>query len=280
MRVLHTAMLLLLAVPAWGASPATARAGWLEEFAAGKFAVVDLTHTMAVGMPSFSGQPNYLQELRAEYKRGFAMNSLLMLEHAGTHMDAPAHFAAGKATMEAVPAKDLVAPAVVIDFRTRSAGDPNATLGVEDLAAWERNLGRIPNGAVVILWTGWSDRWTTPDQYRNADSSGVLHFPGFSKAAADWLLKERKIAGVGTDTLSGDAGAATGPVVASTNTFVANSAEFPVHHLLNDRGKILLENLTGLENVPARDFWVVIGALTVGGGTGAPARILALVPKP
>ena len=72
-----------------------ARAGWVEEFAAGKFAVVDLTHTLAMGMPSFSGQPNYLQEKSAEYKRAFPMNSLLILEHAGTHMDAPSHFAEG-----------------------------------------------------------------------------------------------------------------------------------------------------------------------------------------
>ncbi|MEK7765385.1 MAG: cyclase family protein, partial [bacterium] len=205
-------MLLLLAVPA--------RAGWLEEFAAGKFAVVDLTHTLAMGMPSFSGQPNYLQEMSAEYKRAFKMNSLLMLEHAGTHMDAPVHFAEGGAAMEAVPAKDLVAPAVVVDFRARSARDPDATLGVEDLAAWERNLGRIPNGAFVILWTGWSDRWATPDRYRNADSSSVLHFPGFSKAAADWLLKERQAAGLGTDTLSADSGIAGGGVVYSTSTAV------------------------------------------------------------
>lgn len=271
MRVIRAAMLPLLVVPAW--------AGWVEEFAAGRFAVVDLSHTMAVGMPSFSGQPNYLQELSAEYKRGFAMNSLYMLEHAGTHVDAPSHFAPGKTAMDAVPAKDLVMPAVVVDFRKRTVENLNATLGVEDLVAWEKNLGRIPEGAVVILWTGWSDRWNDPDRYRGADSSGILHFPGFSRAAADWLVKERKIAGVGTDTLSGDAGAATGPVVSSTNTFVADSREFPVHHLLNDRGKILIENLTGLENVPPRDFWVVIGALKVGGGTGAPARILALVPK-
>ncbi len=234
MRLLHAAMLPLLAVPAW--------AGWLEDFAAGRFTVVDLSHTMAVGMPSFSGQPNYLQELSAEYKRGFAMNSLYVLEHAGTHMDAPSHFAKGQAAMDAVPAKDLVMPAVVVDFRKRATEDMNATLTVDDLAAWEKNLGRIPDGAMVILWTGWSDRWSDPDRYRNMDSSSVLHFPGFSRAAAEWLVKERRAAGVGTDTLSGDSGAATGPVTVTTTT-AADPNIFPVHRVLCDRGRYILENL-------------------------------------
>ncbi len=244
-------MLLLLAVPA--------RAGWLEEFAAGKFAVVDLTHTMAVGMPSFSGQPNYLQELSAEYKRGFAMNSLLMLEHAGTHMDAPAHLIQGGQEVSDLKLQNLWAPLFIINIASKSEKNAGYQMSPVDILDFEKNHGKIPAGGFVVASTGWDKHWSNPDRYRNV-VNGTMLFPTFSSETADLLLA-REIAGIGIDTLSPD-----GP-----------DSEFPVHHKILGAGKVILENLNNLSKVPHTGASIMALPLKIKGGAESPVRAVAII---
>ena len=189
---------------------------------------------------------------------GFWWRDLGFPEHAGTHLDAPRHCVPGAAAVGDIAAGQLVRPAVRIDARALCGGDPAWVLSAADVQGWEAEHGGVPEGAAVLLCTGW-------DAFR-ADAGlylgEPLAFPGFGGDAAR-LLVERGVAGIGIDTLSVDAGAAT---------------SFPVHRTALPAGLWQLEGLIGLDAVPPVGATLVVGALRLPGASGTPARVLALVP--
>src|SRR5262245_54687955 len=126
----------------------------------------------------------------------YAANNICMAEHGGTHMDAPIHFAQGARTADAVPLSSCIGPAVVIDVRPHAAADRDYRLTVDDIAEWEKHHGRIPSGAIVIMLSGWGAYWGDKLHYLGTDTHGDvanLHFPGFSKEAAELLVTQRDI---------------------------------------------------------------------------------------
>jgi len=135
-------------------------------------------------------------------------------------------------------------------------------LTAEDITAWEQANGRVPQNAVVMMYTGWEERWTDFDKYKNADGTGTLHFPGFSLEAAKLLAEERNVAGIGIDTLSVDYGM---------------SKDFAVHHAVHGRGKYHIENVANLGAVPAAGAELVVAPIKIENGTGGPARIFAII---
>lgn len=185
-----------------------------------------------------------------------------MLEHYGTHLDAPAHFPPGKITVDQIPVKQLFGPAVVLDVRDASAKDADYQLSAARVEEWERQHGQIPLGAIVLLRTGWTSRWPDAQKYRNQDSQGKMHFPGFSLEAAK-LLVARKVSGLGCDTMSVDYGA---------------SADFAVHHLALGAGLFHLENLADLSALPETGAFLVVAPIKLEGGSGGPVRVFALLP--
>jgi kynurenine formamidase len=185
-----------------------------------------------------------------------------MLEHYGTHLDAPVHFPPGKATVDQIPAKNFFGPAVVLDVRPEAANNDDYRLPVSGVQKWERAHGRIPRGAIVLLRTGWASRWPDATKYRNQDQHGKMHFPGFSAEAATMLM-EREVSGLGCDTLSVDYGA---------------SEDFRVHHLALGAGLYHLENLSDLSEVPEVGAFLVVAPIKLEGGSGGPVRVFALLP--
>jgi kynurenine formamidase len=182
-------------------------------------------------------------------------------EHAGTHMDAPAHFVAGGRTVDAIAAAELVVEAAVIDAREACERDPDHAVGADEIEAFESEHGRLPRGGAVLLCTGWDRHREDPARMLGGDQADDLRFPGFA-ASAGALLTERGVAGLGIDTVSVDAGAAT---------------SYPVHHTTLPADLWHLEGLVNLDRLPARGATIVIGVLPLAGGSGAPARVLALV---
>jgi len=196
----------------------------------------------------------------------YAANNLSMAEHGGTHMDAPIHFGAGKATADQVPLRSCIGPAVVIDVRAAAAADRDYRLSVDDIRSWEARYGRIPSGAIVIMWSGWGAYWGDKLHYLGTDTAGDvanLHFPGFSKEAAEFLTTERDIAAVGVDTASMDHGPST---------------DFIVHQIINGADKPGFENVAHLDRVPARGATLIALPMKITGGSGGPARIVAVLP--
>jgi kynurenine formamidase len=226
--------------------------------------VIDLTQPLLKNLPLWPGDPAFEVEAWASYDTdGYFINRIAIGEHSGTHWGTPNTFIEGARSADMIPASELVVPAVVIDIRDKAAADVDYRLTVDDVTAWEAEHGPIAPGSVVILFTGWEDKWTDPAAFINEDADGVLHWPGFSAEAAQFLVDERGAVGLGTDTHGADPG---------------NDEEFGASFAMYDANGMILECLGGLDQMPATGATLVVGGLPIEGGSGSPARIFAFVP--
>ena len=187
-------------------------------------------------------------------------------EHGGTHLDAPIHFAEGRLTADQIPLSALIGPAAVVDVTARVT--PDYLVSVDDLTAWEAAHGPIPNGAILLIRTGWADRWLDRTAYLGTELTGEaavaeLHFPGISAEAARWLVDQRRIDAVGIDTASLDRG---------------QSTDFRAHVILYAENIAGFENVANLTRLPATGSFVVALPMKIEGGSGGPLRIVAFVP--
>ncbi len=185
-------------------------------------------------------------------------------EHGGTHLDAPIHFAEGGATADAIPLDRLIGQAVVIDMHLAADENRDALLEPATIEAFEKQHGPIAPGSIVLIRTGWGSRWPDRERYLGTGKVGDtanLHFPGVSKAAAQ-LLVARRVASVGIDTASIDHGPSTG---------------FSAHVVLNGADIPVFENVANLSKLPARGAFVIALPMKIGGGSGGPLRIVALL---
>ena len=236
----------------------------IDEVFSAKTRVIDLSYAINDKLVPWPGDEKWFEaEVNASIeKNGYFTRSFWMLEHYGTHLDAPAHFPPGKTTVDQIPAKQLFGPAVVLDARAEGAKDADYQLPAARVEGWEKRNGRVPAGAIALLRTGWASRWPDSREYRNQDAQGKMHFPGFSVEAAK-LLIERRVSGLGCDTMSVDYGA---------------SADFAVHHLALGSGLYHLENLADLSALPESGAFLVVAPIKLEGGSGGPVRVFALLP--
>jgi kynurenine formamidase len=238
--------------------------GLLERALKGQAQIIDLSHLINKQTPTFGGERDaFKYEILSDSKKdGYASGAIRLPEHFGTHVDAPAHFIVGKETIERVLVKRFIAPAVVIDVRTKVAANPDYQLTSDDIKEFEKG-GAIPERAAILLLTGWDKRYGEPEKYRNPDANGVLHFPGYSLEAIQYLVRKPKIVALGIDTLSIDYGP---------------SKNFQGHRISHDSGLYHIENLTNLDRLPARGAVIFVGVLPIEGGSGSPARVIAIAP--
>lgn len=227
--------------------------------------VIDLTHPLNDNSPNWEGtveSPFHARELGNIERDGYYSRIFSTQEHYGTHLDAPAHFAAGAWTVDQIPAERLVRPLVVLDVSRKVKGNADYEVSVEDILAWERAYAPISKGAVVIAYTGWDKHWQQQDNFRNQQSDGLTHYPGFSLDAAKFLVESREVVGLGIDTMSVDIGATT---------------TYPVHLFTSQLGIYHLENVANLAKVPPAGAIVVVAPIKLEKGSGGPARVLALL---
>lgn len=234
--------------------------------------IVDLSHSFDKQTIYWPTSPSGF-ELKPLYRglteRGFFYfaNTFCSPEHGGTHIDAPMHFADGRRTNAEMPTDQLIGPAAVIDVNAKAAKDPDYRLTPSDIAAWEAEHGRIPDGAILLLRTGWSARWPDKKAYLGDDTPGDasnLHFPSFGPEAAAFLVNERHVRLIGVDTASVDHGP---------------SRDFLVHRIVAAANVGGLENLTNLDQLPPRGAFVIVLPIKIAGGSGGPARVVALLPR-
>jgi kynurenine formamidase len=226
--------------------------------------VLSLSHVVRSGIPGWPGDPEVKYETVARInEEGYYLRRFCLGEHSATHMNAPASFHHNGLSIDTYEADSLVVPAVVIDVRDRSAANPDYCLTREELQNWERGFGTVPMRSVVLLYTGWQARWDSPEAFFNQDDVGDFHFPGFGLEAARFLLDQRHVAGIGIDTHGVDGG---------------RDETFAVNRLVLEQPRIVLENLTNLDQLPPTGATLVIGILRLKGGSGSPASVLALVP--
>jgi kynurenine formamidase len=199
----------------------------------------------------------------------YAANNFFTSEHGGTHIDAPVHFAQGRQSVDRIPLDRLVGPAYVVDVTGRADADADYQVRTEDFLQWERANGVLPPGAILLIRSGFSARWPDARRYlgtadRGEAGAAALHFPGLHPDAARWLIDNRSIKAIGIDTASIDYGQSTG---------------FESHRLLYAQDIPAFENLTALERLPATGAYLVALPMKITGGSGAPLRAVAIVPR-
>jgi len=235
--------------------------------------LVDLTHTFdATTIVWPTSRPFRLDQVAAGMTAGgfyYAANDLFTSEHGGTHLDAPVHFAEGRQTADAVPLSRLVGSAIVVDVTDAAAANADHLVSVANFEAWEQAHGVIPPGTIVLVRTGYSTRWPDAARYLGTAARGEsaladLHFPGLDPAAATWLVETRAAAAVGIDTASIDRG---------------QSTTYEAHRVLAAANVPIFENVAHLDALPATGAVVMALPMKVGGGSGAPLRAVALVPR-
>jgi kynurenine formamidase len=219
---------------------------------------------MSPDFPTFMGKPGIELQREFDFKKDrFNLFWWHVIEHAGTHLDAPIHFSEAGLTADQLPVEQLVVPLAVVNVVYQAEQDPDYELSRDDLAKWEAKYGRLPAGCCVAQHSGWGELASSdPARFAGRDVNGTFHFPGFSPEAAAWLLKERQVAGIAVDTMSLDNGA---------------SGEFKTHQLWLPSGRWGLENVANLDKVPEAGATLVVGASKVKDSTGGLARVMALV---
>jgi len=189
-------------------------------------------------------------------------------EHGGTHLDAPVHFAKGKWTADEIPLERLTGDAVVIDVSDKALKDPDYLINVNDIETWEKNNEALPNDVILFFRTGYGAFYPDAKKYlgtdeRGADAVAKLHFPAIDPAAADWLVKNRKIKAIGLDVASVDYG---------------QSKDFKTHQILYGQNIPGFENVANLDKLPVKGAFIIALPMKIKGGSGAPLRIVAIVP--
>ena len=258
---------------------ATPLAQLVDAIDRGSLMIVDLTQplgpaTPVIGLPPvFAASPVVTIDVISQYDdRGPAWywNTLRFGEHTGTHFDAPVHWVTGKDlpdnACDTIAPRRFVGPACVIDVTSDVAKNADFLLTVERIEAWEREHGRIPAGAWVLLCTGWSRR-TDPAAFLNVAADGP-HSPGFDARASRLLAHDRDVLGVGVETIGTDAGQAA--------TF---DPPFPNHTIMHGAGKYGLASLCNLDRLPPTGAVVIAAPLKIVHGSGSPVRALAIAPR-
>jgi len=220
----------------------------------------DLTHVLTEEFPVFTFDPPTRETLVTIPSGGFYAQQWTIAEHTGTHMDAPGHFIVGGRLAPEITPQELIVPIIVVDISARATLDPDTVVTVDDLVRFERRHGRIPDGAVVCMNSGWAAKVGDPLAYKGGPAFPDYHFPGFDLEAAMWLAERRDVTGLGVDTLSLDPG---------------NSTTFPVHLDFLATDRYGLENLNNLDKIPPRGALAYVGLIPWEEGSGGPSRVIA-----
>lgn len=232
---------------------------------------IDLTHEYDSTTVYWPTDANFRHDtvFYGQTEKGYFYSSFKYAaeEHGGTHFDAPIHFFQGGKTIDKVPLTQLHGPAAVIDIREKCSSDRDYLISTADLRSWEEQYGIFPEGAIIILKTGFENYWTDHLRYTGTLKKGregvaELHFPGLSPEASRWITTKRKVSAIGLDTPSIDFG---------------QSKDFQTHRILTAAGLTMYENLCNLDQLPASGAYIVALPMKIKGGSGAPLRIVAIL---
>ncbi|XP_061188488.1 isatin hydrolase-like [Saccostrea echinata] len=231
--------------------------------------IVDLTHEQNHATIYWPGNPSYNFTIiyRNSTNGGYwyESNSFATAEHGGTHVDSPAHFYQGGWRTQQIPMEKLVGKGVIINVKAKVSANYDYQVTVQDIMDWENSHGQIPDGAVVLMNSGWSDKY--PD--KNAvfstttpNDPNTFHFPGWHVDAVTWLTKNRKVHVIGVDTPSTDYG---------------QSKTFPTHVVLGKNNIIGVENVGFLDRIPESGSTIFVAVVKLSDGSGGPARVFAMI---
>jgi kynurenine formamidase len=234
---------------------------------------VDLTHAFAPGIPHWPGFPNEERQTLFHYDEGVGTRGAGIYVHYyahvgqwGTHADPPAHFVRGTRTLDQIDVKEMILPLVVLDIHEKAEKDPDYTIKVDDVKAWEAKHGSIQEGSFVALRTDWSKRWPDDTAMQNEDAKGIKHFPGWSHEVLKYLFEVCKITACGHETTDTNPGLDCSKGDYSMETYILGTNHYQI------------ELLTNLDQVPEFGAIIVATFPKPKNGSGFPARVFAILP--
>lgn len=219
--------------------------------------VIELNHLYQPLMPVWPTHPKFMLGDNESYAGGDGNYNcqLVMGDHCGTHVDAPAHFIPDGKTIEQVDVRQLIGRGVLIDVRDVA---PGSAFGTDEISRWEREHGAINAEDIVIFHTGWDAKWAR----RPEQTAFLADWPGLSAAGAESLI-DRGVNVFGTDALSIDA---------------FDSENNPVHQIVLGSGRIIIENLANLACLPSVFTFIAL-PLRIEKGSASPVRAIALLTR-
>ena len=235
--------------------------------------IIDLTHEYSDQTIYWPTEKGF--ELEEEFdgmtEKGYyySAKKFTAPEHGGTHMDAPIHFAENGKTVEQIPIEKLIAPSIVVDISKKALKDSDYQITQNDFEVWENMHGKIPDGCIVLLHTGYFKYWPNRQKYLGTtkmgdDALSELRFPGLHPDAASWITQNRSVNAIGIDTQSIDYG---------------RSTHFETHRILSKSETPFFENVTNLDQLPPKGFFTIALPMKIKNGSGAPLRLVAIIPK-
>lgn len=226
----------------------------------------DLTHPFHPGQPHFPAFPDEERKLFFDFDKGdgFQVHHYGFVGQWGTHVDPPVHFIKGGRTLDQIPVKQMLLPLVVLDISARVAADADATPTLDDVTAWETRNGRIPEKSFVALRSDWSKRWPHDTRFYNRGTDNVSHCPGWSKPVLTELFEKRDITAVGHEQIDTDPGIAT------------SAGDYSLEHYVLSLDRWQIEVMTNLDQVPEAGALIMVSWPKAQGGSGFPARAVAI----
>lgn len=244
---------------------------WEELEELKKLRWIELSHPLNNDSPYWAGIPEGAVELsKTVYDWGNEMLECLIQTFKfpgqfGTHIDFPGHFIKGEALSEEYSVRDMMYPLCVIDVTDKVKEDVHYAVTVEDIKAYEAEYGNIPDGAFVALHTGWDKKWPDMDAISGTDENGGEHFPGWSMEALKYIYEERNAAANGHETLDTDA-----------SVLAEQAGDLACERYILDKGKLQVEVMCNLDQVPPAGAIVIAAFLPIEGATGLPVRVWAI----
>lgn len=246
--------------PLWNAWEKARQLRWIE-----------LSHPLTNDSPYWSGIPDGSVELsKTVYDWGMPQLDCLIQTFKfpgqfGTHIDFPGHFIKGAPLSEHYGVKDMVFPLCVVDVTEQVKKNPCYVATSEDIRTYEAQYGPIPDGAFVALYTGWSRHWPDMDALSGIAEDGSENFPGWSIDALKYIYEVRSAAGNGHETLDTDA-----------SVEAAAAGDLACERYVLSKGKLQIEVLCNLDQVPPAGAVLVAACPNIVGATGLPVRVWAV----
>ena len=211
--------------------------------------IIDLSHVLENGMPYYPGTAAPVFDVPSTIAvNGYKETGLSISTHHGTHIDCPAHFIELGATTDSLPVETFYGRGLVVDCTHYREYE---TIGLE---AFEPFKDVLPKIDFVLLHTGWDKLWGTKDYFK--------HFPVIGADVAKYFVEQTNIKGIGTDVISIDR---------------IDSFKFEVHKILLGHNKIIVENLTNLDQLLGKDFTFACFPLKIKAGDGSPVRAVGIL---
>lgn len=206
--------------------------------------IIDLTLTMRPGMRGVEWE-----QAKTVERDGWNARTLHLYSHAGTHMDAQTHFAAGPGTIDMTPLERCMGTAWVVNLNGIAERTSISVAHLGEVAE------RFRPGESLLLVTGWSQHVEDPQHYRD-------NFPRIAEDLAHWCV-EKKMNILGVEP----------PSVANVN----HKGELTrIHQILLGANITIVEGLTNLSALTQEKVFFVAAPLKIEGGDGCPCRAFAI----